>query len=188
MESFFEFISEYFFLVILIVTGLIGYFNKQKGQDSSEHDESSDSTGQKQAKKSTLDETMKRVKDIVEKIETSLEEPKPVKKTTYQTERTRNEKDNVEQLKEHIPSYMEERHQQYEVLKNQYESSSYRDYDFSDVSFLEENQKSVGNQIDVEVSLDKKLSTKGLIESVIMAEVLGPPRAKKPYERFGHKR
>ncbi|MFB1050775.1 hypothetical protein [Paraliobacillus sp. JSM ZJ581] len=32
-------------------------------------------------------------------------------------------------------------------------------------------------------SISKNISKEGLAESVIMAEVLGPPRAKKPYQR-----
>lgn len=192
MESFFDFITQNLFLVVLIITGLIGYFNKQKSAQNREREERTDSIEQEQPKKqSKLDETLKRVRDMVETLETSLEEPNPKKRTTYQTERTKIEnlqEDSREQSERQIPSFMEERQLQYENLKNQYESTLYSDYDFNSPSLLEEKKQSAGNEIDIQVNLDKKLTAKGLIESVIMAEVLGPPRARKPYERFGHKR
>lgn len=70
--------------------------------------------------------------------------------------------------------------QNYDSLKEQ----SYDSDNRHTISKSSQNNKKefTKNKIAVKRQLNKKISRNGLIDSVIMAEVLGAPRARKPYK------
>ncbi|WP_182200540.1 hypothetical protein [Paraliobacillus salinarum] len=83
-------------------------------------------------------------------------------------------------------TYFDEKQAQLDHLK----STMDIDYDQMDLPAKENigtvrkaNKEVKVNKRKTSLSIGKNISKEGLAESVIMAEVLGPPRAKKPYQR-----
>lgn len=66
-----------------------------------------------------------------------------------------------------------------DLTEQSYSSNSHHAFLKSD----QNNKKEfTNNKKEVKKRLNKKINRSGLIDSVIMAEVLGPPRARKPYK------
>jgi len=82
----------------------------------------------------------------------------------------------------------QQRQEQFDRLRSQFQSASQPDTEDIDEHHSSHLAKSMELQREsvkptkVNVNLERKITPKGLIESVIMAEVLGPPRALNPYQ------
>ncbi len=171
MESFFDFIFGNIFIVIIIVGAIINFLSKGKQEEKKQN--------------SAPDRPQPTVPD--------LKESKPYEKARETLHEARKK---IERKAE-IPTRSIEEHvqEQYDRLRNQYQSSREIETDSlhsTSLPLRQENQMEVQRTEEehpsVQVNLDKKLTSKGLIESVIMAEVLGSPRALNPYQNIITKR
>lgn len=164
METFFDFIFDNLFIVILIVSGLIGLFNKSKQEQEEE---------KRPAQRPKTPEMPKRQPE------------QPMNRRTTQTDTGKQTVKQSYQLSEN--SYEQARQQQYEELKSRYQAAVDNEK-ISDISSRINSKKETEDNIQVDMDLKKKITQKGLMESVVMAEVLGPPRARKPYHNILNRR
>ncbi|CQR46886.1 hypothetical protein BN1058_01170 [Paraliobacillus sp. PM-2] len=91
-------------------------------------------------------------------------------------------------------TYFEEKQAQLDKLKVNLEINDDQNVHQTDLSIEEKkashkdkNKQPQVNKRKTSFSIGKNISKEGLAESVIMAEVLGAPRAKKPYKRTIYK-
>lgn len=161
MESFFEFIFGNIVLVVIIIGALINFLNKGKEDDAEEE----------APKKPVPPPQVKRESVPPPRAERSVQEGYP---------------------QETLADYQEQQQAQYERLKAQYHAASLEKDTPKEVQERLKKQANpiLNNEINdgIHIGLEQKLTPKGLMESVIMAEVLGPPRAVNPYENIIMKR
>lgn len=183
MESFFDFIFANLFLVFVIITGLLSFFNRMisgRSKNKEEHPSSD------QPKKSTIGEAMRRMQEMIETIE-QPDEPtrqKVEKKVAKASEKLQTARQKIESSSY---SFEEMRNEQFDRLKQQYESSAtHNDWEGNPNTLQKRAGDIKAGEIHsitpIEVNLQSRLNKEGLIESIVMAEILGPPRARK---RFG---
>ncbi|MEI3613346.1 hypothetical protein [Pseudogracilibacillus sp. SO30301A] len=170
MESFFDFIAEYFFLVIIIVAVIINFLSKGRREENKQ-EQTPKKTQRRRPTMADMRETYEQAKEMV------FDTKKEIENSTQTVEKS------IEQ----------QRHEQYERLRNRYKPTTLtdsKDHNEKIYSGSESRPLNVERQESeaINVNLDKKLTSKGLIESVIMAEVLGPPRALRPYQNIITKR
>lgn len=163
MEGFWGFISSNIVFVVIIVAALLNFLNRgRKTEEEQERQRpvnpTANQNNRSDQRKAQVEQPVKRVKQTIKTVQESVSK-----------------------------SMEEQRQEQYDRLKRQYESSSQYDEPKRDVKErkLQPEQEEV---VQVNIKLEDKLSSKGLIESVIMAEVLGPPRALNPYQNIVMKR
>ncbi|MEI3596645.1 MULTISPECIES: hypothetical protein [unclassified Oceanobacillus] len=179
MGEIFEFIFENMFLVILIISGIIGMLSSNKEQQKKQQQQRPNrpqqpQTGRqgqpRQAPASTRKETVReRPKEVV----TTKIEPEPKEATVTLA----------------TPKGMEEEQQaQIDRLQERYRGAA--DVNTTDGNiddFISRQQMEVLKSLSEEQEVLKKdirrsLKNKGLINGIIMAEVLGRPRSLKPYQ------
>lgn len=188
MESFFEFIFANIFLVVFVIVSLLGFLNRKGQKQQNKRNEADDPP-----RKSTLDETFRRFQEMVETFEDDVEKTFVPKQE--QNEKTKQAEQKFEtDVKETNVAMnsqtlvQDEKQQQMERLRQQYASTSF-DEDKESYGAQRERIRPLTKQIEQNneqpsLHLEGKLSRDGLIESIIMAEVLGPPRARKRYEGY----
>lgn len=175
MGEIFEFIFGNMFLVILIISGIIGMFsnNREQQQQRPNRPEQPQTRQQKQPRPvptSTRQETVRqRPKEVV----TSKSETEP--KDTTVTLAT--------------PKRMEEEQKaQMERLQDRVTDLTITDGDvIGEDDFISRQQIEVSKSLSEEQKVLKRdirrsLQNKGLINGIIMAEILGEPRSVKPYQ------
>lgn len=171
MESFFELIAGNFFFVIIIVVAIINLFSKaKKATETTQNEDTKDPRQQKP----TLQER------IEEKVEQARESYQQVK-DTIETE-----------TKERTKSVDEQRKEQYDQLRRRIQSDQHNSVgehrvDVKTPKKQDESQPET-EAISFEKHLEKNLTKQGLAESIVMAEVLGPPRALNPYQNVAVRR
>lgn len=181
MEELIELVLGNPLILLLLVGGLISLFRNKESANKNEAPGSNQQTGdQDQPKKPSLfGDFLERMEDsLTDGEEETQPEPKPKAKPSPSLR---------SQTREQTKSAHEKRMEQMQNISNQIESGSYQGA--SDVSRMEVTR--VPSQANVDVShhthklrkeMKSRLKKKNLIDSVIMAEVLGDPRSKKPYQ------
>lgn len=173
MDSFFNLIFENFFIVIIIVVAIFNFLSKAK----------KDSEPQEQQSEPTREKPKRSIQDLIE------EKAEQVRDSYQQTRET--VEDEAQKGKN---LFEEQRQKQYEQLRNQMQSTQPKENQeketfpknkFSEKS-LKERTESDG--ISINRNIKRKLTKQGLAESIVMAEVLGPPRALNPYQNVAMKR
>ena len=171
MDTIINFILDNLFFVIIVLFGLINLFGRSQSEQSEER--------QKRERRPV---PTQRQNVPQQKVERRVEQqPLPVdRQETF--ENTTIETKSIE----------EQRQEQYERLRRQFQT----DHSEADLQSVENFRSTVQTpevqqttqKENVPLILEKRLTQKGLIESVIMAEVLGPPKARQKinnrYHRF----
>lgn len=170
MESFFDFIAEYFFLVIIIVGVIINFLSKGRREENKQEQVPKENQ-RRRPTMTDMKETYEQAKEMIFDTKQEIED------STQTVEKS------IEQ----------QRQEQYDRLRNRYKPTTLtdsKDHNEGIQSGFESRPLNVERRETeaINVNLDKKLTSKGLIESVIMAEVLGPPRALSPYQNIVSKR
>lgn len=184
MGSLFDFIfSNPLFLIIIIGVLAKLFQSKSKSKTASENGEN-----KRPSVRTILEEAFN--EETIEKAKRTVEDT--IKSVTNEPERTiKNPSQNGNEAKQSYTSTIGETHQeQLDRFKKQYQASSDDDTieQYSPFNRMV-NDQAVHSQSDVSIGkLNVKLTQKKLIESVIMAEVLGPPRAMNRYENIALKR
>lgn len=180
MESFFDFIIGNFFIVIIVIVAIYNLFFKAKNVS----EETSEAEEPRQRSTSQRKESPRSLQDAIEQ------------KVEHARETFQQAKDTFTQMAEEMPKTVEEqRKEQYEQLRRRMQPT-HRDNDHKNEHVVRNKAKHVDSkQADVEATelvvahqLEKKLTRKGLAESIVMAEVLGPPRALNPYQNVAVRR
>lgn len=173
MDSFFNLIFENFFIVIIIVVAIFNFLSKAK----------KDSEPQEQQSEPTREKPKRSIQDLIE------EKAEQVKDSYQQTRES--VEDNAQKGKN---LFEEQRQKQYEQLRNQIQATQPKDDQkkeaFSKRNVPEKNliEGTESDGISIDGNIKKKLTKQGLAESIVMAEVLGPPRALNPYQNVAIKR
>lgn len=156
-----EWIFENLFLIIVIISGIIGFFN----QDSKD--------------KNKKDNNKKKPFDIPKPTPT----PSGGRKTNPEPTQTINrpkptnlsvEEQQQEQLKRLASQLKTASSHQLENISNKSHRSFEQITDLQRETFSEK-------QRELKKQIGSNLGRKGLVQGIIMSEVLGPPRARKPY-------
>ncbi|MEJ8776560.1 hypothetical protein [Pseudogracilibacillus sp. ICA-222130] len=186
MDSFFEFIFGNLFFVIIIVAAIINFFNsakkeeekkrrqqQQRQQRRTNQSEQSRQKEQKERKMPTFSELQDQLKEQFDQFIEPEEKKAPQEKERQSTVR-------ADYATETLDSIEDQRQKKYERLRAQYQSQSSKEDIKEDLSTLLGSKKAATQ--DVSIAIEKKLTREGIVEGIIMAEVLGPPRALKPYD------
>lgn len=175
MESIIEFIFDNIFFVLIILFGLFNLLGRSKPDQNQEGNKP-----QRRPMPGQKGETATQRREIPQQRAERKVEHKPIQ-TRLEEVLTQSEVDST--------TIEDQRHEQFERLRRQYETSHTledleRAEDFT--SNLEQSEifseliPRVQNK-EIKMNLNQRLTQKGLIESVIMAEVLGPPKARQRF-------
>jgi|SRR5690625_196047 len=176
MEAFVEFVFGNPILVFVIIAALFNILNK--GKKSNEEQQKPRPVQPTQMPRQSNQER----ETIRTRLEKTIQEQAKQLKTTIEQSVAKTEQ-SVEKTIE------EQRQAQYDRLRSQYSTSTTEKEIGENVSFIDEKIINDHHELEkVSVNLEKKLTTKGLMESVMMAEILGPPRAHNPYQNIVVKR
>ncbi len=173
IENLIDFVFNNLFIVIIviaIVSNLVSGSKKTRNQNEQREADYSSSTGEAETKEpetleSKIERNLKKFENIFEPekvYEKRVPESKPVEKA--------------------MTSIEEQRKKQRDALANRFQTTTDTDVSKGKVSLdltpvMGQNKKtSISKK-----NLKKRMTKKGLQESIIMAEVLGKPRALKPY-------
>ncbi|HIV73639.1 MAG TPA: hypothetical protein H9895_00990 [Candidatus Pseudogracilibacillus intestinigallinarum] len=187
MDSFFDFIFGNLFFVIIIVAAIINFFNSAKKEEekkrrqqqqrqqrrTNQPEQTRQQQEQKERKMPTFSDLQDQLKEQLDQFLEPEEKKTPSKKEKQSTI-------GVDHATETLESIEEQRQKQYERLRSQYQSQSNEEDVKEDLSALLKPKKAAKQ--DVSIAIEKKLTREGIVEGIIMAEVLGPPRALKPYD------
>lgn len=186
MEGLIEFIFANLFLVIIIVTGLLSFFKNMLANQNKQG-----SPNQESERGSPLREAMKRVEEMVESID--VPEQTTPKRTERKVETTTHQSIPIEETVSSFEEQIERQYEeQYSRLQEQYQSISeiteevnyYNEKASSLIEDHDPKNKKIYNEPDININLKSRLNRGGLIESIVMAEVLGPPRARRGHHRI----
>lgn len=114
--------------------------------------------------------------------------PRPTQSRTQQKPVERPEKTQKPRQSAELQTYFDEKQEQLKQLQSNLgvdpESSQYEQalQKYQELKVKKESKPKT-KQRKTAFSVARNISKEGLAESVIMAEVLGPPRAKKPYQQ-----
>jgi|SRR5699024_5944324 len=188
MDSFFDFIFGNFFIVIIIVVGLINLFSKGKQANDQTRERQERNTNTERRPVSSAER--EQPKSLSEVLEQKVEQ---AKETFQQASNTY--KDASDQLPKSIE---EQRAEQYEELRRRMQTPQTNQQDRSKdssnlsaenkVKDVDSMEQTTPKDLEVAYHLQRNLTREGLAESIVMAEVLGPPRALNPYRNVAAKR
>ena len=173
IENLIDFVFNNLFIVIIviaIVSNLISGSKKTRNQNEQKEADYSSSTGESETKEpetleSKIERNLKKFENIFEPekvYEEKFSESKPVEKK--------------------MTSIEEQRKKQRDALANRFQTMT--DTDFSKDKRSLDLAPVMGQNKKTSITkknLKKRMTKKGLQESIIMAEVLGKPRSLKPY-------
>lgn len=174
METIIDLIYDNLFFVIILLIGLINLLG-----------------GSKSDKKQNRERPQRR------QVSPAERKTQPATRKIEQKSRmTRAEQLEAEKKELETKSIEQQRQEQFERLKQQFQSSYTLDeMEQINIESQNENQLSKSDSSprqkeleSVELKLENRFTREGLIESVIMAEVLGPPKARKKLQRKYMKR
>lgn len=187
MGNLIEIIFDNPFLLFIIIAGIVSFFNRMTSSSSNEEEKSEQEGQGETSGRQTVRDAMRKMQEMAESFNPDAETTKPQRRTEERQTRAQQEK---ALTKDSTPTYSfeEQRQEQYRQLQKQYESRAQIDdvetrvdihspiYDrTSDIA-----QDDISRS-DVSVNLKSRLKKDGLVESIVMAEILGPPRARKRY-------
>lgn len=180
MSDIFELIMGNMFVVIIIIGVLIKMFSSSKAKQNERNNEQQNERQNENPNENKPPSVFQQVKSEIEK-----------QKQAQTSENQRRQQQTTTQPEPAVSqAVVDQREAQLNRLKkNNQTSSSNADNPHSGmqnrpkVTSQEITDDSIG-----EIKLSKRLTQKGLIESVVMAEVLGSPRALKPYRSVSSNR
>jgi len=180
MDILIDIIFENPFLLFLIIAGLISAFNRY-----STTKESTESKGQEPEQRRKQSSPLKDLTRRLEELAESAEEIDPLKPN-----RAEIEQQEVETTSKQEPNYSFEREreaqlqrlqEQYRTVREEDETVNKAETSASIHSTETKAKKPLQPTGTKGIDLQSRLNQEGLIESIVMAEILGPPRARKRY-------
>lgn len=177
MESFFQFIGSNFFIVVIVLLGIYNFLRSfQKKETKSEEQRQPKTVPSRGGSVRPQQSRGQGLGRMAEQMERSLKDV------------TKHFTDNSEMA---AKSLQQQQQAQYDQLKkniaaeygSQSDKAETRSFPVSSNPYRTEN-KGIGKDL----HLQDRLTSSGLIESVIMAEVLGAPRALNPYQNIAKRR
>lgn len=184
MEGFIEFIFANLFIIVFIVISLLSFVNKllqnqtQKSQQKRQ---------QSVPEKGTLSDTFKKFQDMIESFEEEVE-------TVFTGDTDPNAKKISDRIEKKTPlapaTQMEPREEQLGSLNEPIVpiDSTERTQMIEPLATLSQTKATEPVRHVSAVDMEKMFTEQGLVASIIMAEVLGPPRARKPYHGISQTR
>lgn len=166
MESFFDFIFGNLFFVIIIIAAIFNFFNKSKQEEAQERSKEQAGPERESTRRPTLRERMEEALLDLEDEWKSTQETEPVE----------------DKQATKMPSVEEQRQAQYERLRNQYQTATVDEDDYAAETRTMKTKEQEKELEKIKTTAHRKMTKKTLVDGVIMAEILGPPRALKPYE------
>ena len=183
MDSFFDLIFNNFFIVIIIIFAIVNLFSKSKKASEEAQQDNSQDTGREPHKKRSIQDL------IEEKVEEAKESYQQMQDTVAPESK---EKPKPRPKSEATISIEEQRQEQYEQLKRRLQPSHQQKGEEDVYNRLAQKQqvgaKPQSTDLAVSEHLGERLTREGLAESIVMAEVLGPPRALNPYQNVAMRR
>lgn len=195
MDVLIELILDNIIFLFVIIAGLVSFFNRMMsaGKDNQEQQSSGERSRRQGegAGRQTVREVMRRMQEVAESLEQDTDTGSPQRRTSDQQGRTNTTPIPTTTSDSPTYSFEQQRDEQYRRLQKQYESVASTDEIetaidpdspiYTHVARTESEANVKTRQTKTSVDLKSRLNADGLIESVIMAEVLGPPRARKRY-------
>src|SRR5699024_567540 len=187
MESLIDLFLKNPFLIFLVIAGLVSLFNRKSSRGDNE--QSNESAQGENSGRSTVREVMKRMQEMADSLDPEVQQ-KEVQQKKAATEQKQMQKQNEERSSEsQTYSFEQHREAQYKRLQEQYESVNQStdtnaetsiDMDSTIYSGMQTARAAGGraSRKKVKVNLESRLKADGLVESVVMSEILGPPRAR----------
>ncbi|MBR3121372.1 hypothetical protein [Oceanobacillus profundus] len=162
-------IFDNLFIIIIIISGIIGFFNNSNEKQKQQEKEKKKAPPQRPGR------------TVSEGTRTPERKPQPVaEQRVYREERSR---DTVS-----TASIAEQQKQQMEKLASKYSTISnskiedLKSQADSGSILLEPEKETSKKQERLKKQVVGNLGAKGLVNGIIMSEILGPPRAKKSYK------
>ncbi|WP_156291107.1 hypothetical protein [Oceanobacillus salinisoli] len=159
MEGFLEAIFSNFFLILIILSGIIGFFRNNANNAREEQKE-------KQLNRPKPASTPPSHKKRPENPSRTGNRPDPA--TTVSMEKQQQEQ--MERLADQLKTTTRD------TIKNISEQ-----YNTSEETILQPKNNLTKEQAQLKKEINTSLNQKGLIQGIIMSEVLGAPRGRKPY-------
>ncbi|RLL48043.1 hypothetical protein D8M04_01825 [Oceanobacillus piezotolerans] len=168
MEGLLDLIFENFFVILILLSGLLGLFGKN------EKDKKTDKPHPKRPSPSNT--TME------QKSQRKVQEPSSPIPTTISIEDQKKEQMErlASQLKTDVKASMEAINGR-EISNHSFDAFKGKELQRK-AEQLSEEQKKLKREI------GNNLTKKGLVQGIIMSEVLGPPRARKPFRTVSDER
>lgn len=180
MDQFFNLIMNNMFIVIIVIAGLLKLFGGSKAKQNEQANEQQTQNTEQTERKS-----------VFQQVKAEIEQQKQAQ--TLENERHRKETA-AKSVKQHAQtvslSVEEQRNAQLNRLKQSYQTASTNEQveRSSKQTSTTVSRSEITDSEKISLKLNKRLTQKGLIESVVMAEVLGSPRALKPYRNVASNR
>jgi len=156
-----DWILENIFIIIVIISGIIGFFNSNDDKDQKKQQKRPVPSKPRQ---STNERTRQ------PRAESKVYRDEPIKSPVISASIEEQQKAQMDRLATKYSSLSESKIGE---LSNQVFSKSQLKEPIKDSQVRQERMKK---------QVVKNLGAKGLVNGIIMSEVLGPPRAKKPYQ------
>jgi cell division protein FtsN len=190
--GFFEFIRDNLFIVAIIVAGLINFLGRAGKKEKNKKRQDQPKPVQQRSQTSTHQRMERHRRSISERFEEHMETmtrnvEEKIEDVAHQVTDKANQAKKLTPTEQHqeqlerLRQGMQSRYGQNEELENSHRV-------MHEQSVNTTNTESKTKETPVHLHLNEQLTTKGLMESVIMAEVLGPPRARNPYQNIAMKR
>jgi len=195
--NFLDFIFDNLFIVIIIVVGLFNFLssmgkkkqNENSSQKQTQHQNNKPSTPRpiERRMESASERMEERIENVGRKMEEKLEEYSQrlePKSDTKQQTIAEQQKAQYERLKRNVKKVMSgHEHKRYNTEEHKANLKDAPPVEHAPSIQKRNKPKEING-----LHLEDKLTPRGLIDSVIMAEVLGPPRAHDPYQSVASKR
>ncbi|GAB3050829.1 hypothetical protein [Virgibacillus ainsalahensis] len=165
MQGLFEFIANNFFLVIIIIAGILGFFRNNAAQQQ-EQNRKAQPPGNRN----------------------NVPRPTPYPSGGNESQQESRTAEQPSQRSISTTSVEEQQNEQMDRLARKLRTDSKQEMEklphdaIRENTSLERSKDLSKNQEEVKSQIKDNLDRKGLVNGIIMSEVLGPPRAKKPYQ------
>lgn len=175
-------IFDNLFIVMIIISGIVAFLGdskkKQEEQKKKQSAPPNKPAQPRQRQRRAAEETISR-----QQTQRKREQPRAERKIYREEARPEMTNRSIE----------EQQQEQMERLANRYQTASQGDIEnldhtFKDLIVERKEEKANPGKREMQKRVSQNLDGKGLVNGIIMAEVLGSPRAKKPYKSILQKR
>lgn len=176
-----------FLVLIFIISRLFKASGNTKNKNTQQRRTQTQTQTQNRPKKKSLFEELKQqFDDAMTEVTEETKHKAPQQQVKEVKEVYQNSRESVEDIRDIIQN---EQEKQYAAFKSENVSVTHSGFDESELEQDFSGLKSASKDIIKErISLKKHLNRKGLKESIAMMEVLGPPRALRPYKSVHQER
>lgn len=186
MEGLIKLIFENPFLLFIIIAGVVSFFNRMTAAGKNQQEGKQEAEGETGGRQ-TIRDVMRKMQEMAESLDPEAE----TKETKSREEKKSSQplgRFDVPSETTNTYSFEEQREEQYRQLQKQYGAMTETDevdqaIDVNSPIYegpeLAQDRSYIKEGSQVEVNLKSRLNREGLVESVVMAEILGPPRARK---------